>query len=201
MARFPLRAVVLSVSAFCLLTARAEAEPAAPTTEPHRDARGIAGISPFSEALLRGDRALRAGDFPGARAAYSEAVRKDPQQPLARYRLAEAELQQGHVQEAEADFEAGLRLVVASDVRLKAKLQFGLADSRERLKAWDDARARWTEYERFSAEQQVGFAATATQRRHVIEAWQKLSETARAVKARIEEGLRAADAAVRKSSR
>lgn len=169
-----------------------------------RDPRGIKGISPFSEALKKGDNALVARDFDGAIAAYREAIAKDPQNALGHYRVGEAQLAKGDLHEADEAFQNGLRFVPGTDFALKAKLQFAAADLRERQKAYDEATAKWTEYETVTPEQKEAaqsFPATATERKRVIEAWKKLSADSADVKARIQKGIAAADEAVRKSSK
>ena len=188
-----------------VLGAHASAEPGAAVTSPQlrRDPRGIKGISPFAEALRRADSALLARDFDAAIVAYREAIVKEPQNALGHYRVGEAQLLKGDLHEAEAAFSAGLRFVTAAQAGLKAKLEFVLADLRERQKAYDEALARWSEYETFTTEQKdaQGFPASGSERKKVLETWKKLSADALAVKARIENGLRAADVAVRKSSK
>ncbi|HKO49528.1 MAG TPA: hypothetical protein VJV79_17485 [Polyangiaceae bacterium] len=186
----------------------AGAEPAASgksalAPEVRRDPRGIQGISPFSEALNRGDSALLARDFEGAIAAYRDAISRDARNALGQYRLGEAQLLKGDLHEAELSFSAGLRFVNPANPGLKAKLQFALADLRERQKAYAEASAQWTEYEAFTTEQNdaQGFPASASERKKAIEAWKQLSADSLEVKARIEKGLKAADEAVRKSSK
>jgi hypothetical protein len=96
----------------------------------------------------------------------------------------------------------GLRFV-GSDVALKAKLEFLLADLKERQKAYDDASEKWTDYQTLTGEQKEarGFPATAIERKKVIDAWKKLSADAAEVKLRIEKRIKEADEAVRKSSK
>jgi len=191
-----------------LFTAGAFAEPAASakpvaTAEVRRDPHGIKGISPFTEALKRGDSALLARDFDGAIVAYRAAIAQEPQNSLGHYRVGEVQILKGDLHEAEEAFAAGLRFVSATSPALKAKLEFALADLRERQKAYDDARAKWTEYETLTTERKdaSGFPASAIERKKVLEAWKKLSADALEVKARIEKGLQAADEAVKKSSK
>jgi tetratricopeptide (TPR) repeat protein len=166
-----------------------------------RDAKGVKGISPFFEALKKGDNSLIARDFDAAIAAYREAITKDPQNALGHYRVGEAEIAKGDLHEAEEAFVNGLRFVSPSNAALKAKLQFSLADLRERQKAYDEASAKWAEYETFSTEAKVGFPASATERKRALETWKKVSADSIEVKARIDKGLKDADEAVRKSSK
>ena len=191
-----------------LSTAGAFAEPAATanpvaTPEVRRDPHGIKGISPFTEALKRGDSALLARDFDGAVVAYRAAIAKDPQNALGHYRVGEVQILKGDLHEAQEAFTAGLRFVGATNPALKAKLEFALADLRERQKAYDEASVEWTEYEALTTAQKdaLGFPASAIERKKVLETWKRLSADALEVKARIEKGLQAADEAVKKSSK
>jgi tetratricopeptide (TPR) repeat protein len=167
-----------------------------------RDPKGIKGISPFWEALNRGDSAYSARDFEGAIAAYREAITADPQNALGHYRAGEAQLAKGDLKEAEEAFLSGLRFV-GNDSMLKAKLEFVMADLRERQKSYDDATQKWTEYETFTTAQPdaKGYPASATERKKVIDAWKKLSADSADVKARIDKRLKEADESVRKSSK
>jgi len=193
--------VLLVWSASAAAQPQAAAKPAA-TPEIRRDPRGIKGISPFSEALKRGDGALLARDFAGAIAAYREAIAKEPENALGHYRVGEAQVMKGDLTEAEAAFSAALRFVTAANPSLKAKLEFALADLRERQKAYDQAIGQWGAYEAFITAQKdaQGFPASASERKKVLETWQKLSADTLSVKARIEKGVQAADEAVKKSS-
>src|SRR5450755_814729 len=167
-----------------------------------RDPKGIKGISPFWEALNRGDSAYSARDFDGAIAAYREAITAEPQNALGHYRAGEAQLAKGDLKEAEEAFLSGLRFV-GNDSMLKAKLEFVMADLRERQKSYDDATQKWTEYETFTTAQAdaKGYPASATERKKVIDAWKKLSADSVEVKARIDKRLKEADESVRKSSK
>src|SRR6478735_3275051 len=211
----------LAVSAAAQPPAAAAAQPATgvavePATaakreasEVRRDPRGIKGISPFREAIKRGDAALLARDIEAAVVAYRDALAQEPENALAYYRIAEAQILKGDLKEAETALVAGLRAVVATNASLKAKLQFALADLRERQKAYDEASARWAEYEAFTTtattaterKESLGFPASGAERKKVVEAWKKLSADSADVKARIEKGMKAADEAVRKSSK
>jgi tetratricopeptide (TPR) repeat protein len=174
----------------------------AAVTEVRRDPRGRKGISPFSEAVQRGDAAMLARDFERAIAAYREALANESENAFGYYRIGEAQLVKGDLHEAELAFTAGLRVVASANPSLKAKLQFALADLRERQKAYDEASAKWGEYEAFTtAQKDTGYPASASERKKVVEAWKALSVDAAAVKARIAKGMQAADEAVRKSSK
>ena len=201
------KALSASLLAASLLwgTLAAAQPPSAAKTTPsgtvRKDPRGVKGISPFWEAINKGDSALLARDFDAAIAAYKDAISKEPQNALGHYRVGEAQIAKGDLHEAEEAFVNGLRFTSAADPALKAKLQVALADLRERQKAWDEASAKWTDYETFSTEQKVAFPASGTERKRTVEAWKKLSADSAEVKARIQKGIAAADEAVRKSSK
>lgn len=214
--RLPATPFALLFAFPALAAAQPPAAPAAPpvagapsaakqdgSAEVRRDPRGVKGISPFSEALQRGDAAAIARDFDGAIAAYREGLAKEPENALAYYRIGEVQLLKGDLHEAETALSAGLRVLPASNLSLKAKLQFALADLRERQKAYDDASAKWSEYESFTLAQKDahGFPASGSERKKVVETWKKLSADSAEVKARIEKGKQAADEALRKSSK
>ena len=198
-----LSALVLFSMIAIASSALAESKAAKKTDEgKRRDPKGIKGISPFWEALNRGDSAYSARDFDGAIAAYREAITAEPQNALGHYRAGEAQIAKGDLKEADAAFAAVLRFV-GNDSMLKAKLEFAVADLAERQKAYDDATQKWTEYETFTTAQPdaKGYPASATERKKVIEAWKKLSADAAEVKVRIDKRLKEADDSVRKSSK
>lgn len=166
-----------------------------------RDPKGLKGISPYQELIVKGDRAYVARDFDGAIAAYREAIQKDPQNALGHYRVGAAQLAKGDQKEAEAAWVAGLRFV-SGDGSLKARLLFALADLRERQKNNDEAIARWKDYSaNAEAEKEaVTYPATATERALRNEAWKKLAAESAEVKERIAKRLKEADEAARKSA-
>jgi tetratricopeptide (TPR) repeat protein len=182
----------------------ADPAPAKPSAAPavRRDPKGIKGISPFWEALKKGDNAFVARDFEGAIAAYRQAISAEPQNALGHYRAGEAQIAKGDLKEAEAAFVSGLGFV-GNDLLLKAKLEFAVADLRERQKAYDDAIQKWSEYEAFTTSQPdaKGYPASGTERKKVLEVWKKVSADSAEVKARIEKRLKEADDSVRKSSK
>lgn len=185
----------------------AAAKPAAPAAAAKpadgvkRDPRGVKGISPFWELILKGDRAYVARDLDGALAAYREAQKLEPQNAAAHYRLGEVQLAKGDQKEAEAAFVAGTQCV-GKDATLRAKLIFALADLRERQQSSDDAISRWQLYAKVAVENKeaVAYPATATERINRNEAWKKTLADSTAVKARIEKRLKEGEAAARKSA-
>jgi len=166
-----------------------------------RDPKGVKGISPFLELIVKGDRAYLARDFDGALGAYREAIQSSPQDPLAHYRAGVAQLAKGDLKEAEAAFVAGLRFA-EKDGTLKARLLFSLADLRERQNDNDEAIARWKEYSKHAEEarEAVTYPATATERVTRNEAYKQNAADSAEVKARIAKRLKEADDASRKSA-
>lgn len=209
--RFGMRTFVLllgvSALAASAASAHAEEKPAKGATESKsadgikRDPRGIKGISPYQELIVKGDRAYIARDFDGAIAGYREAIQNQPQNPLGHYRAGAAQLAKGDQKEAEAAFVAGLRFV-GKDATLKAKLIFALADLRERQKNNDEAVGRWKEYSKNSEQHReaITYPGTATERVQRNEGWKKLQSDSAEVKTRIEKRLKEADDASRKSA-
>jgi tetratricopeptide (TPR) repeat protein len=180
-------------------------EPAArpsATKEVKKDPKGVTGISPYFEALKKGDDAYIARDFDAAIAAYREAITKQAQNPLGHLRMGEAQLAKGDVQEAEKSWAAAMRFA-ANDPTLKAKALFLLSDLRERQKNYDDARERWSAYAQHAQQQKQAkaYPATAADRNKRIEQWQKLVTEYAAVKERIEKRLAEADKKARESAK
>jgi tetratricopeptide (TPR) repeat protein len=195
----------LLLSALLLATpsgAFAQGAKAAPAGEPKRDPQGFKGISPFWEALNKGDRAYVARDFDAAIASYRDAVTKEPQNPLGHYRMGEAHLAKGDSKEAEASWVAGLRFV-GKNHTLRGKLLFVLADLREREKQYDQAAQGWSDYAQLARQQKEAkaYPGTAAERKKRIETWKKLLVDYTDVKKRIEKRLQEADEAARKSAK
>jgi hypothetical protein len=201
--------ILLGLSAGVLVAASAHAEdkkakadaPAKSDDGVKRDPKGIKGISPYQELIVKGDRAYVARDFDGAIATYREAIQLDPQNALGHYRVGSAQFAKGDQKEAEAAWVAGLRFV-SRDGSLKARLIFALADLRERQKNNDEAIARWKDYAaNAEAEKEaVTYPATATERVSRNEAWKKNAAESAEVKERIAKRLKEADEAARKSA-
>lgn len=166
-----------------------------------RDPKGIKGISPYVELINKGDRAYVSRDFDGALAAYRAAIQSEPQNPVGHYRAGAAQLAKGDQKEAEAAWVAGLRFA-GQDGTVKAKLQFALADLRERQKNSDEAIARWKDYSKTAEDykEATTYPATATERVSRNEAWKKNAADSAAVKERIAKRLKEADEASRKSA-
>jgi tetratricopeptide (TPR) repeat protein len=125
--------------------ATASTSSAAPA-DVRRDPRGVKGISPFWEAIKRGDDAVAARDLDGAKAAYEEAIRTDPHNGTGQYRMGELHLARGQLKEAEGAWQEALRFS-GEDASLRAKVLFVLADLKERQRAFEEETNGWNAYE------------------------------------------------------
>jgi tetratricopeptide (TPR) repeat protein len=184
--------LALSASAAAGGTSKSkEAEPAAAQQGgPRRDPKGIKGISPFWESIKKGDDALAARDIEGAKAAYQEAIRSDPQNAMGHYRMGEAELTKGNLKEAEGFWQSALRFV-GENASLKAKVLFVLADLKERQRSWEEEKNGWNAYEAHAkaAPTAKTYPATPVDRLKRIDEWKKLEVDYAAVKERIKARL------------
>jgi hypothetical protein len=154
------------------------AAPAAPSAKPaagapaapaggdkiRRDPEGKKGISPYQEAVAKGQNAYIARDFAGAVTAFQDAIKLDPQAMVGFYLLGEAQIEAGKPEEAEAAWTTGLTKKGTED--LNAKLLFVMADLRERQKNWPAAKEAWSAYSSFCTghAQSKGYPATAEER-------------------------------------
>ena len=153
---------------------------------PRRDPEGKTGISPYMEAVARGQNSFVARDFAGAVTAFQDAIKGDPQQMLGFYLLGEAQLEAGKPEEAEAAWTTGLSKKGPDD--LNARLLFIMADLRERQKNWQAAKDAWAAYSAFltSHPQAKGYAATAEERTKRLDQRMKDEKDYAAVKERIQ---------------
>lgn len=152
----------LLAAAIVLGNAFALAEPKG--KEIKRDPEGRKGISPYMELIAKGDAAFVARDVTGAITSFQDAIKAEPDQMLGFYRLSEAEIDQGKLEDAEKALEAGLSKKGPDD--LKAKLMFAIADLKERQQKWQAAKDAWASYAAFlqGNAKVKGYAATATER-------------------------------------
>jgi tetratricopeptide (TPR) repeat protein len=171
-----------------------EPEAAEAPAGPRKDPKGIKGISPFWESIKKGDDALAARDIEGAKAAYQEAIRGEPQNAMGHYRMGEAELTKGNLKDAEAIWQTALRFV-GENAALKAKILFVLADVKERERSLDEATNGWNAYEGHSKASPTvkTYPATPADRKKRIEDWKKLEVEYGAVKERIKQRLEEAE--------
>lgn len=185
-----------SAAAPAATSAPAPAAPAKATTPEgiRRDPKGIKGISPFWEAIKKGDDAFAARDAEGAIAAYQEAIKADPHNGMGQYRVGEVELSRGRMKEAEAAWQAALRFVGENAV-LKAKILFVLADAKERQRAFEEAANAWNAYDAHLKAQPTAkaYPASSADRQKRIQEWKQLVTDYAAVKERIKNRLAEAE--------
>lgn len=190
-------AVGLSVSAMAGKKKKdSDADKAAPTVAGgvKRDPKGLKGISPFWESIKKGDDSLAARDIEGAKTAYQEAIRLEPQNPMGHYRMGEAELTKGNLKEAEELWQTALRFS-GENKAMRAKVLFVLADVKERQRALDEASNGWNAYEVHakSAPTVKTYPATPPDRKKRIQDWKKLEADYGPVKERIKMRLEEAE--------
>lgn len=161
---------VLSVVTLLAGSARADVT-APPQPAIPKDAQGTRGLSPTTEALLRGDRAYLSQNFPEAIQAYSEAIRLSPDDPRAYLRVAQTQARQDQLPEALQSGQLALTKATQSPT-LRAKILFFLADLNERLRASEAAVAAWTAYaEHLTSAKIPGFPDTAAERKQRASTW------------------------------
>ena len=141
------------------------AKTAAPgSKEIRKDPEGKRGISPYAEAIAKGEGAYVARDIPGAITAFQDAIKLDTEKMLGFFRLGEAQLESGKPDEADSTWATALGKKGTDD--LNAKLLFVIADLRERQHKWQAAKDAWASYSAFlqNHSKVAGYPATATER-------------------------------------
>lgn len=172
---------------------------------PRKDPAGITGISPYMEAVKKGEDAYVARDFKGAIAAFQEAIKLDTQSALAYYRMGEAQLADGNLTEAEAQWQNAMNRSGTAD--LKAKVYFVLADLKERQGKWQEAKDAWTAYQSFlqGNPKALGYPATAIERIKQIDRRVKdekdYGEVRERIKRREQEKIKEAEDAAKKDTK
>jgi tetratricopeptide (TPR) repeat protein len=168
-ARFALTALVTAALALGSLLAIADPK----GKEILRDPDNKKGISPYMEMVVKGNAAFMARDIPGAITTFQDAIKLKPEEMLAFYRLGEAELEAGKIDDADKTWESALSKKCSqgceapmSPDTLKAKVLFNIASLRERQQKWDVAKDAWQSYAAFlqGNPKAHGFPATAAER-------------------------------------
>ena len=142
------------------------------------------------QAVLMGDKAFLKGERAEAIDAYTEAIEADPDEPLAYCRLAEAQLTEGHLDEASTQLVAALAKEAPEPLRATAL--FLTAEVRERQHKWKAAKAAWKEYAAFLSRakapghDKAAGAETARERTALVEQKAQDEEAYRAVRERAE---------------
>ncbi len=158
--------------------------------EIRRDPENKKGISPYMELIVKGQSTFIARDIPGAIAVFQEAIKLDPEQMLAFYRLGEAEQEAGKLDDAEKAWEAALSK--KGHDNLKGKVLFCIAGLRERQQKWQAAKDAWQSYAAFlqGNPKVMGFPATAADRIKQIDRRVQLEADYGKVKERIAQRIR-----------
>lgn len=129
-----------------------------------KDPENRKGISPYMEAVVKGEWAFVARDMAGAKAAFQDAIKLDAGKSLAIYRLAEVFMDQGQLDDAEASLTSAVgKQGTPEDA---AKVLFLTAELRERQHKLQAAKDAWTAYQNYlNANPKVkGHPATAADR-------------------------------------
>lgn len=158
----------------------------APAAGSMKDPENKKGISPYMEAIKKGEDSFVARDFPSAVTAFQDAIKLDASKMLGFYRLGEAQLAAGKPEEAEAVWGTALNKDGPAD--LKAKVLFVLADLRERQRKLPEAKDAWGKYAQFLKDQAAdakGYPGTPEERQKVIDRRLKDEKDYAVVKERI----------------
>src|SRR5690348_517040 len=109
-ASFALSSLVAAAVALGNASASAEAPKPAATgsKEVRKDPEGKRGISPYAEAIAKGEVAYVARDIPGAITAFQDAIKLDTERMLGFFRLGEAQLEAGKPDEADSTWQTAL---------------------------------------------------------------------------------------------
>ena len=113
------------------------------------DPANVLHISRFMEAVAAGNAQAASRDFPGAIASYRKGIQLQPKNPLGHYLLAQAQLVQGNLPEAEASMNQAENVADTAPA-VKAKVLFVLAELKERQKKWVEAKAAFTRYSEYA---------------------------------------------------
>jgi len=167
-----------------------------------RDPNGKTGISPYAEALHRGDVAAGRRSFDEAILQYQQAVKLNPSNPAALYRIGQAQVAAGHLDQAQPFYEHALALA-DSQPTLKAKILFVLADMQERRRDLARAITAWKGYAEYLKGHQAahGYPKTAEERIARLTKAQELLEQYAKVRERIKTRLDLAEQSAKESAK
>ncbi len=188
-------------------TAGAKAEPKATEVAKkdasgvRRDPKGKKGISPYWEAIRRGDEAAMARDFSKAEEAYQAAIGLEPKNPLGHFRKGQILVRAGKLTDAETIYQDAMRLA-DKDTTIHAAALFVLADLKERQGQRDAAITAWKAYADYLKAEATakGYPETATERDKRLKKYNELVVEAKAVKERIQLRLKELDEAKKRQA-
>ncbi len=151
-----------------------------------KDPKGITGIRPYTELIIKGNAAYVAGDYATATSAYQEATQKTPNNALGHYMLGQAYVANNQLEEAARAWQTALRNA-GKKPALKAKVLFVIADLHERQQKFDKAAKAWKAYAGYVAANQSakGYPASARQRQATLEKRKAMGAQYAKVKERI----------------
>jgi tetratricopeptide (TPR) repeat protein len=135
------------------------------------DPNNTTALSQFMETCIAGNAKYVAHDIAGAIEAYKKAIQLSPKNALGHYLLGEAQLGAGSTAEAESEWKLAAETVDDKNPNLKAHVLFVIADLKERLKKWDEAKAAWQAYGEFATKHgdAGAYPSTASSRQQVID--------------------------------
>ncbi len=179
------RAASAAVIALCAATAIAGAA-GKEKEKDKKDAKSSKGPTPLMAAVADGNAKFAAKDYPAALEAYKKAIAAAPSDPLGHYLVAEAQLAQGNIADAQVALDAAEK-VGEKRPDVMGKVLFLEADAKEREKKWPDAKTAWGRYNEWAAKHGDAGAipATATARVQVIDDYAKLDAVYDDVRKRI----------------
>jgi hypothetical protein len=150
-----------------------------------KDAKATTRTTPLMVAVADGNAKFGAKDFPGALEAYKKAATIAPNDPIGNYLIAEAQLAQGNIADAQTALAAAEKV---GDKRpdVMGKVLFLQADSKEREKKWADAKTAWGRYNEWASKHDAGAVPqSATARIQAIDDYAKLDAAYDEVRKRI----------------
>ncbi len=157
-------------------------------------------LAEWMERCVKGNAKFLAHDVAGASDIYRQAIQLAPKRALPHYLLAEAFLSEGKLTEAEAELNDAEQASDDRDPNVHGKVLFVIADTKEREKKWDDAKAAWKAYSEYSAKHSdAGMTpATAPARVQAIDDMLKLDKAYEIVRQRIADESKDAGAGAKK---
>lgn len=178
--------MALSLSSLSFAEDEADAKESKSAAKKRTDPKGITGISPFMELIVKGNAAYVARDYATAISTYQEAIQKAPNRALGHYLLGQAFVADKKLDEADGAYHTANRYAEKDPV-MRAKALFVIADLREQQQRWDDAQTAWKAYGDFVAAtpKANGYPNTPPARLKVIEKRKELEKQYGKVKERI----------------
>jgi tetratricopeptide (TPR) repeat protein len=181
-------AAMLALSASALVASGKDKDKKDTPKEQKFDPANRTALSKQMAAVVEGNAKYNEKDFAAALEAYKRATQLAPNDPLGPYLVAEAELAQGNIANAEASL-AQAEKIADKRPDIMGKVLFLEADAKERQKKWADAKAGWLRYKEWSDKHlEAGVVPqTAAARIQAIDDAMKQDQTYEEVRKRIAE--------------